>query len=319
MAIQAPGIYEIDEAQYHADPCPAPSLSHSIAKMLLQRSPRHAWAAHPRLGALTDNETDAAMDAGTIIHKLILGRGAEIVPITATYGPKHARAGQVVSDYKTDAAQEEREAIRAAGHIPVLLCALPPLQECAEAALEQMRAHPDLAAFFAPCRSEAVMAWQDGETWCRGIVDRLPDNPRAPLFDIKTTGMSAAPASWERRMIHEYATQAAFYRAGLRAIRGIEPGPMLFVVIETEAPYCMSVVTPAPSLLAYAEREIEHAIEVWRGCIATNEWPGYPAFTAHVELPGYMEIREEETAIRRQFVRGAKHNPDNAFNMEFAP
>jgi hypothetical protein len=45
-------------------------------------------------------------------------------------------------------------------------------------------------------------------------------------------------------------------------------------------------------------------------------WPGYPAFTAHVDLPGYMAMREEERAIRREFL--TEHfDPNNAFAQEF--
>jgi hypothetical protein len=303
MKILKPGIYEIGEDCYHADPCPNPSLSHSIAKMLLHRSPRHAWAAHPRLGNLSQKPANSAMDDGSIIHKLILGKGSEIEVCD-------------FKDWRKDAAKEARDIAREEGRIPVLAGDMPGLEACAKTALEQMRDHPDLAAFFEAGKSEAVIAWRESARWCRGMVDRLPDGKRVPIFDIKTTGQSAAPEAWERRLVHEYATQSAFYRRGLHAIRGVEPGPMLFVVIETEAPYCISVITPAPSLAAYADREIERALEVWNECMTDDVWPGYPAFTAHVDLPGYMAMREEERAIWREFL--TEHfDPNNAFAQEF--
>ena len=275
-----PGIYELTEDQYHADPAPVASLSHSIAKMLLTRSPLHAWAAHPKLGNTMERKDTAAMDAGTIIHKLILGKGAEIMQIDA-------------KDWRTNAAKEARDAARAAGKTPVLAGDMEALNACAAAAIAQMREHPDLAEFFAPGISEAVMTWREGATWFRGMADRLANNPKAPIFDLKTTGMSAAPEAWERRLVNEYATQASFYRRGLRAIRGVSPGPMLFIVVETTAPYGVSVMTPSPSLMAYADADIDRAVSIWARCMETGKWPGYSRHTAHVELPGYLAMKQE--------------------------
>ena len=47
--ISEPGVYSLPDDAYHADPCPGPSLSSSVAKLMLDRSPLHAWHAHPRL------------------------------------------------------------------------------------------------------------------------------------------------------------------------------------------------------------------------------------------------------------------------------
>jgi hypothetical protein len=87
-SITEPGLYEgVPETVYHADPVePGPSLSSSIAKLLVTRSPRHAWHEHPRLRKAKALEVEApskAMDIGTAAHKLILGRGRDIVEITA--------------------------------------------------------------------------------------------------------------------------------------------------------------------------------------------------------------------------------------------
>ena len=288
--ITKPGIYsDIGEADYHCDPCPDPSLSHSIAKLLLQRSPLHAHASHPRLGGNTGYDSNTAMDDGSIIHKLMLGRGADIVEVDAP-------------DWRTNAAKAARDAAWEAGKLPVLAGRMEGLMTCAKAALDQIKAHPDLAAFSAPGIAEAVLAWREGATWCRAMVDYLPDDPSLPVFDIKTTALAAAPESWERRLVHEYATQAAFYRRGLKALGRKKPGPLLFVVIEVKPPYGLSVMTPAPSLLAYAEAEVERALETWTECMADDVWPGYPAFTAHVELPGYLAMKAEERAINREFI-----------------
>src|SRR5262245_50563917 len=75
--IDGPGIYDIPLAEYLADPCPAPSLSASIAHILLSQSPRHAWEAHPRLNPHYEPEEAEAFDLGTAAHAYLL-EGAEV-------------------------------------------------------------------------------------------------------------------------------------------------------------------------------------------------------------------------------------------------
>lgn len=90
-------IRDLDEAKYHAD---RDSLSVSGAKLLL-RSPalfRHRLD-HP--------EHKDVFDLGSAAHKLVLGVGPDLAVIDA-------------DSWRTKAAQEERDAARAAGAIPLL-------------------------------------------------------------------------------------------------------------------------------------------------------------------------------------------------------
>ena len=49
-----PGLYRMTAEQYFADPCPAPSLSSSTIRRMLQWTPAHAAAFHPRIGGVFD-------------------------------------------------------------------------------------------------------------------------------------------------------------------------------------------------------------------------------------------------------------------------
>lgn len=273
--ITTPGFYNISEAEYHADPCLTPSLSSGIARKLVRQSPMHAWHAHPRLNpAGGDDFNSDAADAGTILHKMLLGKGADIVEIDAP-------------DWRTKAAKEAREEARTAGKVPVLAEKLAELHECAKAARRQIEAHPDGCMLFEPGSSEQAMIWREGQSWCRALVDRTPNDPRLPLIDLKTTGMSAAPGEWERRLVSEYAFQAAFYERGAQALDRANRHPMLFIVIETAAPYAVSVMACAPSLRAIADAEVQRGINLWQHCTSTQSWPGYPAQTAYVDAPAW--------------------------------
>lgn len=302
------GIHRnIPEATYHADPCEAPSLSSSIAKLLVRRSPLHAWHAHPRLNP--DHEPwdgNAAMDAGTILHKLLLGAGAEIEPILVRHGDKHERAGELVTDWKTKAAQDAAAAAREAGKIPVLPHALQALHSAAAAARRQLERHPEGKMLFEPGQPEATLLWREGPIWCRARVDWLLDDPRLPPLDLKTTKLSAAPATWERRVQLEYAFQDAFYRRGLRALGHGGRHAMRFLVVEQEAPFGVSVLAPAPSLEILADAEVDRAIRLWTRCIEADDWPGYPRFTAHVEAKPWQAQEAEMRELNDEIMEAAQ-------------
>jgi hypothetical protein len=284
--INDPGIYEIDEAAYHADPVIEPSLSHSIAKLLINRSPRHAFSAHPRFTAQEEDECTAVMDAGTALHKLILGKGQEITAVP-------------FDDYKKQAAKDARDQARTDRRVPILASKMPQVLACAKEAEEQIREHPDLRGFYAPGRSEVMAVWREGNVWCRSLIDRISDTGQ--VYDLKTTLLSAAPWDWEQRLRKEYATQDAFYRRGLIRL-GIEAPPaLLFIPIEQEPPYCLSSIAADSTLRFWAESEIERAIDVWRECITTGVWPRYPATTYHVGATGWMLDKQEERASASSF------------------
>jgi hypothetical protein len=274
-----PGIHpSLTAGAYHADPCRVPSLSSGIAKQLIRRSPLHGWHEHPRYGA-SERDPSAAMDDGSVLHRLLLGAGGDYATVDA-------------DDWRTKAAKKGRDEIRAAGLTPILRADLDRLTDAADQARDQMRLHDDCADFFASGTSEAVLIAQDGPAWLRCMVDRMPADPVAPWYDIKTVARSAAPADFQRTMITEHAFQAAFYlRIG--RLLGYRPPAFLFVVVEREAPHAVSVVTAAPSLMEIASREVERAVALWTRCQAAMKWPGYPTRTAYVEAPAWITAAEE--------------------------
>ena len=70
-------ILNCSPGDYYRDPCAVPSLSQSIAHTLVTQSPLHAWSEHPRLGNQR-KPASKAMDVGSLIHKLVLGKGVDV-------------------------------------------------------------------------------------------------------------------------------------------------------------------------------------------------------------------------------------------------
>jgi hypothetical protein len=278
-----PGIHHgIPEADYHADPCEAPSLSSGTIRAL-RRSPAHAYHQHPRLGG-GESTSSQAQEDGTVLHGLILGTPLAVQALD-------------FPDWRTKDAKAAREAAREAGAVPMLAHHFAELRETAAGIEHGMPRLPQGSP-------EATLIWQEGETWCRARVDWLPDDPTAPLYDLKTTGLSADPAQWQRNLVANYCIQAAWYLRGARAL-GLRPRDFLFIVAETTPPYGVSLMACAPSLMVYAEREIDRAMALWRRCLAAGEWPGYPTQPAYVDAPAWLLEQQEMQAMNDEALEQA--------------
>lgn len=302
--ISIPGIYSIPAETYHMDPIVVPSLSCSIARMLVRKTPRHAWQAHARFGSVGIIPTKV-MDDGSAIHAMTAGQSHLIDVIRTVYGPKTKNKdliGKPVRDYKTDAASEERDEIRCMGHIPVLAHRLPELTACYQAATKQLQQAEDGEVFLSPGRSEVMAVSCEGGVYLRVLIDRLPDDRRLPPGDLKCTELSAAPGGWERRLQTEYAFQDAFYRRVLRGAEGHERPAMRFCVIELDPPHGTVIMAALPGLQALAEAEVERAVRIWRQCMQTDVWPLYPPFTAWVDAKPWQVTEAHDAADRDDFV-----------------
>ena len=296
--ITKPGVYRLDEAAYHADPCAKPSLSSTIANVLLKRSPRHAWHAHPRLNPGFEAKESQQFDLGSAAHALMLkGRNAVIV-VDA-------------DDWRTKDARKMRDEARAAGRIPLLPQQWADVQAMTDAATAQLEAHHDEAvrrafALSSGGRSELTLIWREGAAWYRARPDWLPSAGMGEIvYDYKTTAGSAHPDGWTQAHLFRgsAAIQAAFYCRGARAVVGWRSPRFLFVVQEQVAPYALSVIEMSPAAMALADRQVEAALDLWRACIATDRWPGYPARVATVDAPGYIDFAWCEREAREETLR----------------
>lgn len=279
----APGIHDgIPADAYHADPGETPTLSASIAKVLCARSPAHARARHPRLNPDYQPLEDTKFDKGTVAHAMLL-QGDDICHVV------HA------NDWRTNAAKAERDQARFEGFVPLLSHQHAEVSQMVAAAREQIAAIDDPIPFLADGKPEQTAVWEDQGVLCRGRFDWLRDDFRA-IDDVKTTGASGHPNDWSRRRLWDlgFDIQAVMYRRALRRLTGTEPR-FRWIVIETEAPYAVSVLELAPDALEFAEDKVRWALRTWADCLSTNAWPGYADRVAYAEAPPWELERWNET------------------------
>lgn len=295
------GVYELDDRAYHADPCSVmPSLSASVGKVLLAKSPLHAFSIHPRLSPDMVPENKRAFDLGSAAHKLMLGKGKGFRPIDA-------------EDYRSKDAREARDMAWANGEIPLLTKEqeeLMTMYRVGKRELQRFVDSGDLPIYpFSEGKPEQCLVWVEktrfGDVWCRSLFDWLPDQID-DLYDYKSTGQSANPADWSIYLMRKmgFVFQATFYRRAVRALALAHDPNFRFIVHEIKAPYALSVIGVDPEELDETEADVQRAIDIWAKCVHANDWPGYSPFTV---IPERSEWQKERDAEKRTMREGNDH------------
>lgn len=272
-----PGFFfDMTAAEYFGDPCPTPSLTQSIAKILIDKSPLHAWHSHPRLNPNWQPDDDTKFDIGNVAHKFLIGRGKDIMPLD-------------FDDWRKKEAQMLRAAAQADGKLAVLRRQYNRAGDMADAARKQLAARR-LEHLFDDGTGETVMTWKE-PFWCRQMIDWLTHD-RCTFADYKTTDMSAAPHALARKMIVDgWDVQAAMAERGIKTIDGTKPRRYFFIVQEATPPYALTVAELSEGILTMGRKRLNVAMEIWRRCIEHDVWPAYALDIVVPMYPGWAEAQ----------------------------
>lgn len=295
--------FDMPEATYHSDPCPEPSLSSSIVKILVNDTPRHAWFAHPRLNPNYEPTDKTKYDMGKAAHSLILRDPRNFVIVDE-------------KDWKKNDAKETRDQAYKDGKTPLLTHQWPEVKFMVDCARAQI-AESSFNGAFVEGSSEVTLMWReevklDGEifyVWCRIRIDHCEEN-EIDFNDYKTTAATANPDE-----LQNYGKQmgwhitSAFYKRGIRKVLGITDPRYKYIVQENYAPFCLSSVIMNPESEERATRLIDKALYKWAWCLKNKSWPGYPARNVTIGLPGYYTHQQEELDARDEALKQEGVNP----------
>ena len=290
----------MSKSEYISDPCEAPSLSASIAKVILSQSPAHAREVHPRLNpkyAAKQYADTPAMTKGDAIHRILLEGEQCYVPIP--YG-----------EYRTDASKDLRQSAIDAGLIPLRSvqskkearegtpCELERVLESIPVIRERIQSLAVRPPPLTDGQPEVVIVWREPNgVWCRGRLDWLRHD-LTTIEDLKTTA-SANPGEgigqfgrqiWQL----QYHIQDAFYRRGVQHLFRSEP-EFRFIAVELDGPGC-SICALDSEARAYADAMVRHAIYTWGECLGSDQWPGYDLSMHRISVPPYIQ-REWEARV----------------------
>jgi hypothetical protein len=275
------GVCRLSSAEYHSDPAPQPSLSATLAKILLRKSARHAWHASPRLNPDWEPVNKKTFDIGRAAHRAILGCGDDYVAIPEDILASNGAASTAAAKAFIASARERGQT---------------PLKDEEVEQIEAMRlvAHAKLLEHgitLDPERSElAAIAEIDG-IWCRAMFDNVAAAPGGPIYDFKTCEDASPEACLRAILNYGYDVQGAHYPEVWKAATG-ETRPFVFIFQEKSAPYEVCLVRLSGSFEEMAQRRATKARKLWAECISTNNWPGYPIGLHELDPPAWLVERE---------------------------
>lgn len=228
-------ILDVSYDRYLADDIGAktPTLNASVAKVLIQKSPAHAVLAHPKFNPHAEEATKA-QDKGSILHSLLLniGKGVQVV---------------AHDNWRTKAAQIERDEARADGYIPLLLREA---EEIQQASMHISRNIVELGIHLDEGKSEFMIHWESDGVQCRRSLDNWQES-KLQIIELKSI-FSAHPEVCESQAAKlRYDIE---YAASLDAIYSLYPdlaGRVDFVFL-----FCSSV-QPMTDWMPFAIRIIE--------------------------------------------------------------
>lgn len=271
--MREPGVYDLTDEEYFSPQLAGATLSSTGARELLKPGGPARFRHQIDTGTV---EVRREFDLGHAVHTLVLGAGPQPVRIDA-------------EKWLTKAVKDEAANAREAGRVP-----LRPSDYAAACAMsEAVHQHLIAAALFRDGQPERTLIWRDQATgvMCRAKADWLrPDG----IVDLKTTESAAPDALSKAAHNYGYAVQAAFYLRGFRA-RSLPAAEPFFVhvAVEKTAPYLVHVNQLTERAIAWGDRQVSQALEIYRDCTASGEWPGYPTDEiTDIDLPAWVRTEE---------------------------
>lgn len=278
--IAEPGFYPaLDADRYFDDPCPEPSLTQSIIKVLNAKSPRHAAFDHPRLNPYgRRDDPSKAQFLGSAVHRLALGRGREVSVIR-------------YRDYRSGAARDARDLAVANKRIPILESVYSDALRMADVLREKI----DEALEGAPYETEVPFVWQRptrfGPIWARGMLD-VWSRAIATGLDVKTTAGDATPEAVGRDIAaNQYDVQDSWYRDGIGRVIPELAGRVRFefLYVETAAPNGSRPFVVDEASRFIAQKQCDRAADLFARCLRDRDWPSYPRRPALVGTPPWYQ------------------------------
>lgn len=302
--IDASGIYDLTDREYHSDCCAGPSISSTGLKTIKSQGAAKYWwdsylnpehqARQAKLIKDGKAKEPAHFRLGKAAHMLLLEPERVRRWITKIPQSCLAKNGAAsTSDAKAIIAEAE-----AAGRIPVKP------DEWAEivAMRDALAAHPHAKRALLKGRAEVSLIIKDEtDIFVKSRPDFLPEESGQYIADYKTT---ADLSKWERTATVDlrYDMQAALMLWAAREVADIEAKGVLYLVQEKKPPYAVGMMAFSLSdlnsraMLDVARLHLRDAINTFSFCWQNNTWPTGYEEPREIEAP-HWHRREVEFAL----------------------
>jgi len=264
-ALAAKGIHEgMDGDKYHT----LPGLSNTgLGKHLASPAHYRAYVRNP------PKETPA-LRLGKLLHKAVLEPDALALAIAPNVDRRTNSGKKAWADFLLENPGAEIVTADEADQIQFMR--------------DAVYSHPSARKLlFAPGRAEASAWWYDD---LEGVLCKCrPDYARDDhiIVDLKSTE-DAEPNAFGRSAVkYGYVRQGAFYWDGWHRVTGIKPEGFVFIAVEKEPPYAVSVSALTPIQLDMGRHEYRRALARYSECQISGHWPGYSDKIEPLALPAW--------------------------------
>lgn len=269
----APGVYDMPFEHYLA----RPELSSTGMRALLPPS----CPAQFHWDRLNPVPPKKEWDFGQVAHKLVLGVGHEIEVLD-------------FDDFRTTKARDAKKDAYEQGKIPIL----EKDHRYALAMAAEVRKHPVARLLLRDGKPEQSLFWRDRSTGTemKARVDWLGEQRegrRLKVVDYKSAARVDAESIRRAIAEHGYHQQGATYReAGIALGRGDEDTVVCLIFQSKTPPFFVHVVQLTPVDLQLGAARNRRAIQIYRECLESGEWPAYPE-VSHIEMPAWAQINDQ--------------------------
>ena len=269
--IKKTGIYrDIPSSEYHT----GPGLGSSHLRELL-KSPLHY-----KMSVNSPSKETPAMKLGTATHCAILE--PERFDIEYVEAP--------VIDRRTKDGKALWSELEHSGKIILSSDEYSKVMEIAKA----VRRHELASKLITGGASEQTIYWEQRvlsldvpEILCKSRPDYVkPMKKGYIIVDIKTT-QNAYISEFQRKAYYQYCyhIQAAHYIRGFENITGEKVIAFIYIAIESEPPYAISVFKAGDDYLKAGEEKTLELYELYANCVANDNWPSYSEEIQELRLP----------------------------------
>ena len=248
------GVHDITNQSYHS----SAGISRSML-MDFKRSPHHYWYNHVS-GAAQKEEPTPAMNLGNAVHTLVLEPGM--------WNEDFFVIKQLTRPRK-DTAPWQKILDEADGRIILT----PDESVKASCMANSVLTHPYAQELLQDCKVEQSIYFQHKGTGlqCKARPDAWFNNV---VIDLKTNADGSYKAFQAACMNYGYFIQSAVIKQALESV-GNELDEFIFIGVEKEPPYCVSIYNLSQEGLEYGEKMFNDLMLGIAHCINSNNWPGY--------------------------------------------
>ena len=141
---------------------------------------------------------------------------------------------------------------------------------------------------------QLTLVWENDGVLMKGRPDFATwINDESELVDLKVTNSIKLERFAKTAHQFGYYWQAAIYLDGLSTLQGFGCNQFSFIIVKDSPPFGVEVVKLTQSAIELGRREYLTALEKWRHCHESDDWPASSGQLQVIDLPIYAYPRKD--------------------------